>query len=99
VNRLLLTGGRVIDPLYGIDDLCDLVAVDGRIDALEPAGTISAPEGARILDCAGMWVLPGLVDPHVHLRDPGFPEKETVATGLRAAAAGGFTTIAAMANT
>ena len=52
-----------------------------------------------MIDVSGCWVAPGLIDPHVHLRDPGFPEKETISTGLRAAAAGGFTTVAAMANT
>jgi carbon-monoxide dehydrogenase large subunit len=52
-----------------------------------------------VIDATGWWVVPGLVDPHVHLRDPGFPEKETIASGLGAAAAGGFTTVAAMANT
>jgi len=99
MTRLLLRGGRVIDPLYGVDGARDLLIIDGEIDALEPAGALAVPEGARIIDCAGMWVVPGLVDPHVHLRDPGFPEKETIATGLCAAAAGGFTTVAAMANT
>jgi len=95
----MLKGGRVIDPLTGIDGPYDLVIFDGEIDALEPAGSLTVPEGAKILECGGMWVVPGLVDPHVHLRDPGFPEKETIATGLSAAAAGGFTTVAAMANT
>ena len=52
-----------------------------------------------MVDVSGCWVVPGLIDPHVHLRDPGFPEKETIATGLRASAAGGFTAVAAMANT
>jgi len=52
-----------------------------------------------VIDCAKLWVVPGLIDPHVHLRDPGFPAKETISSGLRAAAAGGFTAVAAMANT
>lgn len=95
----MLKGGRVIDPLSGVDGACDLVVVDGEIYALEPAGTIHAPDGAAIIDCIGLWVVPGLIDPHVHLRDPGFPEKETISSGLRAAAAGGFTAVAAMANT
>src|SRR5207253_8961 len=99
MTPLMLKGGRLIDPLSGIDGAYDLVVLDGEIDALEPAGTLAVPEGAQILECGGMWVVPGLVDPHVHLRDPGFPEKETIATGLSAAAAGGFTTVAAMANT
>jgi dihydroorotase len=95
----MLRGGRIIDPLSGIDGPYDLVLVDGEIDALEPPGRIPVPEGASVLDCAAMWVVPGLIDPHVHLRDPGFPEKETIASGLGAAVAGGFTTVAAMANT
>ena len=99
MTSLLLKGGRVVDPLSGVDGLYDLVALDGEIDALEPAGTIAAPAGALVLDCGGMWIVPGLIDPHVHLRDPGFPEKETIVSGLQAAAAGGYTTVAAMANT
>ena len=99
MTSLMLKGGRVIDPFSGVDGLYDLVALDGEIDALEPVGRIVAPEGSLVLNCGGMWVVPGLIDPHVHLRDPGFPEKETIVSGLQAAAAGGFTTVAAMANT
>jgi dihydroorotase len=99
VTSLMLKGGRVIDPLSGVDGRYDLIALDGEIDAIQAAGRLTAPEGAMVLDCSGMWVVPGLIDPHVHLRDPGFPEKETIASGLRAAAAGGFTAVAAMANT
>ena len=99
MRPLLLRGGRVIDPATGIDDYYDVLVIDGEIDALEPAGALELPDEAETLDCEGLWVLPGLIDVHVHLRDPGFPQKETIATGLRAAAAGGFTTVAAMANT
>ena len=99
MRPLLLRGGRVIDPATGIDDYYDVLVIDGEIDALEPAGALELPDEAETLDCGGLWVLPGLIDVHVHLRDPGFPQKETIATGLRAAAAGGFTTVAAMANT
>ena len=99
MTSLMLKSGRVIDPISGVDGLYDLVVLNGAIDALEPAGTFVTPEGALVLDCGGMWVVPGLIDPHVHLRDPGFPEKESIPSGLRAAAAGGFTTVAAMANT
>lgn len=99
MRPLLLRGGRVIDPLQGIDGAFDLLAIDGEVEALEPAGTLRCPDDALTLDCAGLWVVPGLIDMHVHLRDPGFPQKETIVTGLRAAAAGGFTTVAAMANT
>jgi len=99
MKPLLLRGGRVIDPASGIDGLYDVLVIDGEIDALEPAGTIEPPPDTETLDCSGRWVVPGLIDVHVHLRDPGFPQKETIASGLRAAAAGGFTTVAAMANT
>jgi dihydroorotase len=99
VTSLILKGGRVIDPLSGVDGLADIIALGGEIEAIEAASWITAPEGATVLDCSGLWIVPGLIDPHVHLRDPGFPEKETIASGLQAAAAGGFTTVAAMANT
>lgn len=99
MKPLLLRGGRVIDPASGVDGLHDILLVDGETDALEPTGTIEPPPDTETLDCSGLWVVPGLIDVHVHLRDPGFPQKETIASGLRAAAAGGFTTVAAMANT
>jgi dihydroorotase len=95
----MLTGGRVIDPAVGVDGAYDLLVIEGEVDAVEPAGALKPPADALVIDCAGLWVVPGLVDPHVHLRDPGFPEKETIGSGLRAAAAGGFATVAAMANT
>jgi dihydroorotase len=99
MRPLMLRGGRVIDPAFEIDGAYDVLVIDGEIDALEPAGTLDPPADAATLDCTGLWVVPGLIDVHVHLRDPGFPQKETILTGLRAAAAGGFTTVAAMANT
>lgn len=99
MKSMLLSGGRVIDPGCGVDGAFDLLVRDGEIGAVEPAGSLTAPEGIPVVDVRGCWVVPGLIDPHVHLRDPGFPEKETIATGLRAAAAGGFTAVAAMANT
>jgi dihydroorotase len=99
MSRILLRGGRFIDPAREIDETCDVLIAEGEIEAVEPPGRLDVPEGATIVDAAGYWVVPGLIDPHVHLRDPGFPEKETIATGLRAAAAGGFTAVAAMANT
>jgi len=99
MRPLMLRGGRVIDPVAGIDGAYDVLVIDGEIEALEPAGALAPPEGVETLDCSGLWVVPGLIDVHVHLRDPGFPQKETILTGLRAAAAGGFTTVAAMANT
>ena len=99
MNSMLLKGGRVIDPATATDGTYDVLIRDGEIEAVEPAGSLKPPEGIAVVDVRGCWIVPGLIDPHVHLRDPGFPEKETIATGLRAAAAGGFTTVAAMANT
>jgi dihydroorotase len=95
----LIRGGRVIDPASGVDGPFDVLVADAAIEAVEPPGTLAPPAGAAVIDAAGLWVVPGLIDPHVHLRDPGFPEKETIPSGLRAAAAGGFGTVAAMANT
>src|SRR5258708_28452307 len=99
MNSMLLRGGRVIDPDSAIDGAYDVLVRDGEIEAVERAGSLKPPEGIAIVDVHGFWVVPGLIDPHVHLRDPGFPEKETIATGLRAAAAGGFSAVAALANT
>jgi len=99
VKSMLLSGGRVIDPANDFDGLADVLVLDGIIEAVEEPGQIRAPEGVPLVDVKNLWVVPGLIDPHVHLRDPGFPQKETIATGLRAAAAGGFTAVAAMANT
>ncbi len=99
MSGLLLLNGRLIDPARSLDSIGNLWLADGKIARLELNDQIiDSPDSIRI-DCAGLWIAPGLIDPHVHLRDPGFPEKETIATGLRAAAAGGFTTVAAMANT
>ena len=99
MTSLVLQGGRVIDPASGLDGLFNVLIRDGCISAIEPANMALAQPDVMIVDCCSMWVVPGLIDPHVHLRDPGFPEKETIASGLQAAAAGGFTTVAAMANT
>jgi dihydroorotase len=95
----MLKGGRVIDPAGALDGEYDVLVRDGEIAAVERVGARMNVEDSNIIDVTGFWVVPGLIDPHVHLRDPGFPEKETILTGLRAAAAGGFTTVAAMANT
>ena len=99
MKSILIRGGRVIDPATRTDGLFDVLAVDGKIASVVPAGRAVAPEDAAVVDASRRWVVPGLVDAHVHLRDPGFPRKETIQTGLRAAAAGGFTAVAAMANT
>jgi dihydroorotase len=96
---LLLKGGRVLDPSRKLDAIGDVLILDGRVAEAVPQRQIEPPEGVETIDCAGLWVVPGLIDSHVHLRDPGFPHKETIASGLSAAVAGGFTTVAAMANT
>ena len=98
---LLIKGGRVIDPATRTDALLDLLLVDGRVAERRPAGQGrgAVPAGVRVLDATGRWVCPGLVDMHVHLREPGQEHKETIETGTQAAAAGGFTSIACMPNT
>ena len=94
---LLIRGGRVIDPAGSVDAVQDVLIEDGKIARV---GTrLVAPVGAAVIDAAGMWVCPGFIDMHVHLREPGHEYKETVATGTRAAAAGGFTAVCCMANT
>lgn len=98
MKPLLIRGGRVIDPASGLDGLYDLLITEGRLAAIESPGQVSVSRGT-VVDASTCWVVPGLIDAHVHLREPGFTEKETIATGLRAAAAGGFTSVAAMANT
>ncbi len=96
-EKILLRGGRVVDPSQNIDDGLDLLLVDGVVASL--AAGIDAPEDARVIDCSGWVVTPGLIDVHVHLREPGEEHKETIATGAAAAAAGGFTAICSMPNT
>jgi dihydroorotase len=97
VSALLVRGGRVLDPAGGVDALADVLVLDGRIVRVGPA--LEAPAEARVVDAAGWVVCPGFIDMHVHLREPGYEYKETVATGTRAAAAGGFTAVCCMANT
>lgn len=94
---LLIRGGRVVDPSQGLDEIKDVLLVDGRVEGLGRG--LGAPDGAREVDAAGRVVTPGLIDVHVHLREPGQEHKETIASGARAAAAGGFTAVVAMPNT
>ena len=93
----LLKGAHVVDPQVGLDDVRD-VLVDGEKIAAVGVG-LEAPEGAEVIDAAGKYLVPGLVDMHVHFRDPGFEYKETIETGARAATHGGFTDVATMPNT
>jgi dihydroorotase len=97
MTTLRITGGRVIDPVAGLDRIADVAIADGRI--VEIGTGVSGLPAARTIDAAGRIVCPGLIDPHVHLREPGHEHKETVKTGARAAVAGGFTTVCCMPNT
>jgi dihydroorotase len=102
---LVLRGGRVIDPSRGFDGLADVVIEKGRIVRVglnASAGLLPAEvdrDRVRVIDATGQWIVPGFVDLHVHFREPGYEYKEDIASGLRAAAAGGFTTVCAMPNT
>jgi dihydroorotase len=95
--RILLRGGRVVDPSQKLDDVRDVLLADGKVAKV--AKSLEAPESARVIDCSGLVVTPGLIDLHVHLREPGGEHKETIRSGARAAAAGGFTAVCAMPNT
>jgi dihydroorotase len=95
--NLLVAGGRVIDPASGHDAVADVLVRDGVVARVGPR--LAAPAGTPRLDATGKVVAPGFIDIHVHLREPGEEHKETIATGTRAAAAGGFTAVACMANT
>jgi dihydroorotase len=119
--RLLITGGRVIDPANGVDDTLDILVADGqivRVQGSEATASSAEPfrdqgkknkkpqnQGAsptnvdRVIDAAGKVVVPGLIDMHVHLREPGREDEETIASGTAAAARGGFTSICCMPNT
>lgn len=96
MSKLLLKGGRIVDPAQKIDKIADILVEDGKIAAVAEHITENA---AMQKDVTGMIVAPGLVDIHCHLREPGQERKETIATGTRAAAAGGFTTVMPMPNT
>lgn len=92
MNNLHIKNGRVIDPANNIDEVRDLFVIDGKI-------ADHAAANAEVIDATGLIVAPGLIDIHVHLREPGQEHKETIASGTAAAAAGGFTTVVAMPNT
>lgn len=96
MSKLLIKNGRVIDPAARIDGIRDVLIEDGKI---KRTGKRVTGNGAVVIDAKGMLVLPGFIDMHTHLRDPGRPDKETIASGSRAAALGGFTSVCCMANT
>ena len=95
--NLLIKGGRVIDPSQNLDDTLDVLVENGLVKEIGKG--LAAPTGAEIIEADGQYVLPGLIDMHVHLRDPGLEYKEDIISGTRAAAAGGFTSVCCMPNT
>ena len=97
MNSLLLTGGHVVDPASHFDSIADVLLLDGKVAAV--GKNLSPPAGVETFDARGKIVAPGLIDLHVHLREPGQTAKETIATGTAAAARGGFTSIVCMPNT
>src|SRR4030088_1486980 len=96
MTRLLIKNGRVLDPASKLDSVADVFIQDGKIAAIGPALDAA---GAEVFDASGMLVTPGFIDMHVHLREPGFEHAESIESGARAAAAGGFTSICCMPNT
>jgi len=99
MTELAIRGGHLVDPAAGVDGLKDILFKDNRVAEIAAPGKLKTANGAETLDAKGLVVAPGLVDIHVHLREPGQGYKETIATGTAAAAAGGFTAVAAMPNT
>ena len=99
MHSLLLSGGRVIDPANHLDQLSDVLLQNGKVAAVGTEAARNAPSDVERFDAKGLVVAPGLIDLHVHLREPGQAAKETIATGTASAARGGFTTIVCMPNT
>ncbi|MBW8838668.1 MAG: amidohydrolase family protein, partial [Gemmatimonadetes bacterium] len=97
MRAILIRGGRLLDPSRGTDEVADLFLADGKVQA--SGRDLGRPDDALVLEAAGKVVCPGLIDLHVHLREPGQEDVETVATGAMAAAAGGFSAVCAMPNT
>ena len=97
MTKLLIKNGRYINPKTNMDEALDVLVSDGKI--IELKKDINLNGSTQIIDARNCWVTPGLVDIHCHLRDPGYPEKETIETGTKSAAKGGFTSICPMANT
>src|ERR1700733_12655860 len=99
MSDILILNGRLVDPATGVDAERDLLLRHGKVAAIEKPGGLSDVNAKEVIDATGMVVAPGLVDVHVHLREPGQTYKESIKTGTAAAAAGGFTTVVAMPNT
>src|SRR5258708_867132 len=99
MSSLLITGGRGIHPAQNFDAVADVVIQDGKIAGIGPSAASNMPTSSQCLDASGLVVCPGLIDLHVHLREPGQSAKETIATGTAAAARGGFTSLVCMPNT
>ena len=101
MNRLVIRGGRLVDPAQDLDGLYNIYIMGGRVASIKKAeaDTSELGTGVDVVDATGLVVVPGLIDPHVHLREPGFEYKEDISTGSQAAAAGGFTAVMCMANT
>jgi dihydroorotase len=97
VSRVLIRGGRVVDPSQGIDAVLDVLLDAGRVARV--GENVESSDGTDVIDASGLVVTPGLIDVHVHLREPGGEHKETIESGARAAVAGGFTAVVAMPNT
>ena len=97
----LIRGGRVLDPATGLDDLQDILIEEGRIRAIGSPGSLDGKldSSGKLIEAQGLWLTPGFIDLHTHLREPGEEYKETILTGSQAAAAGGFTAICCMPNT
>src|SRR5579862_3747662 len=102
MKSVLLRGGRVVDPSQGMDEMADVFVTNGKIETIGPRLGIEQPysdSNLETIDCSGLIVSPGFIDVHCHLREPGREDVETIASGARAAAAGGFTAVCAMPNT
>src|SRR4030042_1382046 len=98
-TNLLISGGRIIDPSQKIDKVADLLITKGKIASIKSKGTAPSQADLTSVDATGLIVCPGFIDLHCHLREPGFEDKETISTGTKAAAGGGFTTVCCMPNT
>ena len=97
MSAILLRGGRVVDPSQNVDRVADVLLLDGKVESV--GQNLGSPDGAQVIDVGGRVIAPGLIDLHVHFREPGQEDLETVATGAMAAVAGGFTSVCAMPNT